>query len=404
MAANQSLALAAPDKLRSIMRSPEIFQRFAEVLGQHNASAYISSVLLAVSGNDQLQQCQVSSIITAAMRAATLRLSCDPALKQAHLVPFKGRAVLVVGYKGFYDMAQRTGKYRVLNNYRVFEGQTVVEDQLRGTIEIQGHRASDTVIGYGFYFEMLNGLKKVLYMTNEEIEAHGKKYSKTYNLPTSLWKTNFEAMAQKTVTRLCLSRYGYLDPNDILALSAVDEVEAVDGEYAEIEQPRRSINQNLRELGFEEEPTPEHEHEINADPETGEIIEPEYADEDEFREGEEPVKSKLPPLRYQPEQLRSRIAETAKTITTPLTNGKKGLVATTLEACLSQNTDPKAARKQLMVYLIGKDSLDKASDAEVMALYRWLSPTKNEASGEWLANPMAEREAVAAYQQIIENK
>lgn len=271
MATNQSMALAAPDKLRSIMRSPETFSRFAEILGQHNASAYITSVVLAVANSEQLQQCSIPSIVTAAARAATLRLSCDPSLKQAHLVPFKGKATLVVGHKGYFDMAQRTGKYRVLNDFRVFDGQEVVEDQLRGTIEIQGHRASDNVIGYGFYFEMLNGLKKVLYMTNGEIEAHGKKYSKTWNYPTSLWHTNFEAMARKTVTRLCLSRYGYLDPNDVLALSAVDDTEAVEGEYAEIEQPRRSINQNLRELGFPEEP--EREHHINADPLTGEIIE-----------------------------------------------------------------------------------------------------------------------------------
>ena len=175
MASNQSMALAAPDKLRKIMRSPETFSRFAEILGQHNASAYITSVVLAVANNDQLQQCSIASIITAAARAATLRLSCDPSLKQAHMVPFKGKATLVVGHKGYFDMAQRTGKYRVLNDFRVFEGQDVVEDQLRGTIEITGQRASDTVIGYGFYFEMLNGTTKAMTTTSADIYARRPK-------------------------------------------------------------------------------------------------------------------------------------------------------------------------------------------------------------------------------------
>jgi recombination protein RecT len=289
MAENNALALPGKEKLNAIMRAPETLSRFVEVLGERNASAYVTSVLLAVANNDDLQKCSPASIITSAMRAATLRLSCDPMTKQAHLVPFKtkikGRdgkpdtwgttATLVVGYKGYYDMANRTNRYRVLNDFKVYEGQEIVEDQLRGSIEIVGHRTSETVIGYGFYFEMTNGLKKVLYMTVEEIKAHGAAYSKTFQYDSSMWKKDFPAMARKTVIRLCLSRYGYLDPTDAANLSAIDDRELDDNDLMQIQappRPRRSYSQTMRELGFDDEPEPTRR--ANVDMQTGELLEP----------------------------------------------------------------------------------------------------------------------------------
>jgi recombination protein RecT len=294
MAENNALALQGKEKLNAIMRAPDTLSRFVEVLGERNASAYVTSVLLAVANNDDLQKCSPASIITSAMRAATLRLSCDPMTKQAHLVPFKtkikGRdgkpdtwgttATLVVGYKGYYDMANRTNRYRVLNDFKVYEGQEIVEDQLRGTIEIVGHRTSETVIGYGFYFEMTNGLKKVLYMTVEEIKAHGAAYSKTFQYDSSMWKKDFPAMARKTVIRLCLSRYGYLDPTDAANLSAIDDRELDDNDLMQIQAPPRrrgSYSQNMRDLGFEPDET-ETSHRANVDTSTGEIIDAELGE------------------------------------------------------------------------------------------------------------------------------
>jgi recombination protein RecT len=298
MAENTALALQGKEKLNAIMRAPDTLSRFVEVLGERNASAYVTSVLLAVANNDDLQKCSPASIITSAMRAATLRLSCDPMTKQAHLVPFKTKikgkdgkpdtwgttATLVVGYKGYYDMANRTNRYTVLNDFKVYEGQEIVEDQLRGTIEIKGYRTSETVIGYGFYFEMKNGLKKVLYMTVDEIKAHGAAYSKTFQYDSSMWKKDFPAMARKTVIRLCLSRYGYLDPTDAANLSKIDEAELDDNELMQIQAPprqRRSYSQNMRDLGFEpdEDPQPR----ANVDTSTGEIID---ADPGDFRDTE----------------------------------------------------------------------------------------------------------------------
>jgi recombination protein RecT len=250
--------------IQEYARSGEIMSRFVEVLGQYNAPAYVSSVLIAVSNSDKLQQCSPQSIITSAMRAATLRLSCDPATKQAHLVPFwdnktkKNKATLIIGYKGFYDMAMRTGRYRFINTPRIYEGMTVEEDVLTGMHKITGHRTSDTVIGYMLYFQMLNGFEKSVYMTVEELTAHAERYSKTYQYEGTFWHSDFDKMCVKTLIRLGLSRWGYFDPNDALAITATETPDE-DGNLPDPVQiehkPRqqRSVQQNMKDLGFDTE-------------------------------------------------------------------------------------------------------------------------------------------------------
>ncbi len=206
-------------------RSDEMVQRFSEIVGNsRNAMAYISSVLIAVAANNKLQECSPQSIMVSAMRAATLRLSCDPSLGQAHLVPFKDKATLVVGYKGLKDMAIRTGRYRYLNVATVFEGQEVVEDQLKGIHSIEGLRnPGSKPIGYMLYFELMDGYSKTFYMTVDEIMDHGKKYSKSFSFSDSPWKTHTEAMMKKTVLRLGLTKWGYFDPIDAMALRTNDD-------------------------------------------------------------------------------------------------------------------------------------------------------------------------------------
>lgn len=199
--------------IKKYAMSPEVVERFRDVSGP-NAMAYISSALLAVSNSRQLQECTPVSIMSSALRAATLRLSCDPSTGQAYLIPFKNQCTLIVGYKGLKDMALRTGKYRHLNVGRVYNGEQVLEDRLKGIHSIVGSKIDDTVIGYILYFELLTGYSKTFYMTVEELQDHALEYSKGIGRDDSLWKTNFDAMAKKTLVRLGLAKWGYLDPYD----------------------------------------------------------------------------------------------------------------------------------------------------------------------------------------------
>lgn len=232
--------------------------RFAEVVGTREAGAYISSVLIAVAESDALQQCSLPSIYSAALRAATLRLTVEPSIGQAYLVPFKGKATLIVGYKGLHDMAVRTGKYRYINVGPVYEGEEAVEDRISGFHRLEGSKTSNKVIGYLAAFEMRDGYGHTLYMTKDEIHEHAQKYSKSYDNPKSGWKTDTAKMERKTVLRLLLRRWGYLDPSDAAALDAAEsDNDFIEGEIIEEQpeqppedKPRRTEEQLLHEMGF----------------------------------------------------------------------------------------------------------------------------------------------------------
>lgn len=238
--------------------------RFAEIVGERNTGAYISSVLIAVKESTALQQCSMDSIYVSALRAATLRLSVDQSTGQAYIVPFKGKATLVVGYKGLYDMAVRTGKYRYINVGPIYEGQTVEENQITGfhSITRTGTLNKNNIIGWIGAFEMINGFGKTMYMTVQEIHEHAKEYSKSYTDPRSPWTKETRKMERKTVLRLMIRRWGYLDPADVQQLEEIEkEPEAVDADFAdyipeydekaeEAEKETRTREQNLKDLGF----------------------------------------------------------------------------------------------------------------------------------------------------------
>lgn len=252
-------------------RSPEIIERFAEIVGKHNAGGYVQSAILAVANNEALQKCTPQSIFSSALRAATVQLLCEPSLGQAYLVPFKDKATFIIGYKGLYQLALRTGKYRFINVGPIYEGELVFEDRMTGEITLNGGRTSNTVIGYLASFQLTSGFSKSLYMTLDEIHAHADKYSKSVNYASSPWKTNRVEMERKTVLRLLLSRYGYIDPKDALAISEDPEAnEALpeDEEVTIIDGDSRTLNQVVEDLGFESDDEPEFEDEAEDKSET----------------------------------------------------------------------------------------------------------------------------------------
>lgn len=246
--------------IKEYMRQDSIVQSFRDVLGENNANAYITSVLIAVANSDALQNCEPASILTSAMRAATMRLSVDPGTGEAYLVPFKGKCTLIVGYKGIRQMALRTGQYRYLNVSPIYEGEEITEDRMTGMHSLSGGKKSKTVIGWLLYFELISGFRKSFYMTIEDIHDHARKYSKAYTRDDSPWKTERSKMERKTVLRLGLSLWGYFDPHDAMMLKKVEETpegEVVDAEMEDYEEPEPSEpepikgeQQLMAELGF----------------------------------------------------------------------------------------------------------------------------------------------------------
>ncbi len=235
---------------------PEIKARFAKVLGQ-KAEQFIVS-LQSVLNSTTLRECQdFDSVFGAAMTAAALDLPINSNLGFAYIVPYVKKvyseedkkwvnlpavAQLQIGYKGFIQLAQRSGLFKTINVSMVKQGELISYDRKTGYLEFDWKtmgREKLSDIGCVAYFELLNGFEKSLFMTKEELLVHGGKYSQSYktdkskNSNSSLWSTNFEAMAQKTCIKLLLSKYAPLSTS---MQTAVDRDQAViKGEQEEIE-------------------------------------------------------------------------------------------------------------------------------------------------------------------------
>ena len=200
--------------LQQLLNSAGIKRRFEELLDS-SAPSFISSILTIVKSNSKLQDCSPNSILAAAGIAAALKLPINPSLGFAYIVPYKQQAQFQLGFKGFIQLAMRSGQYRTLNAGAVCAGQIADIDFVTGEI-IRGEKISDDIVGYVAYLELINGFSKSLYMTVEELLAHAEKFSVSYAYDlrsgkrTSVWSTNFAAMAKKTVLKRLLSTYGII--------------------------------------------------------------------------------------------------------------------------------------------------------------------------------------------------
>lgn len=236
--AEKSTALTPVDLLKQHLNSDSVQIQFKNAL-RDNAGPFIASIIDLYGSDTNLQACSANAVIMEALKAATLKLPINKQLGFAWIVPYKdkgGKPVpqFQLGYKGYIQLAMRTGQYKYLNAGIVFEGCTVKTNVLTGETTIKGEPKNEKPLGYFAHMELLNGFTKTVYMTKEKVTAHAKKYSKSYGNKGSAWTTDFDAMATKTVVRRLLSKYGILSVEMQTALlsDVEDEVEAQHGEYA----------------------------------------------------------------------------------------------------------------------------------------------------------------------------
>lgn len=225
--------------IRSFTEDDQVKKRFANAL-QKNPSAYLASIISLVSSSTNFDGVDPNTIMMGAMQAATLDLPINPNLGFAYIIPYSGKAQFQIGVKGITQLALRTGMYQTINTTEVYEGELISRNRLTGEIIIDGDKkSSDKIIGYVAYFKLNNGFEKSFYMSIDELEAHGKRYSKSYNNPSGPWKTNKHAMMLKTPLKLLLSKYGILSvqmQQAMVADQAVvteDEDGAVSYEYVD---------------------------------------------------------------------------------------------------------------------------------------------------------------------------
>ena len=257
--------------LQAYIRSGAVQQVIGESIGGDNAGNFTTSLLSVVNTNPVLQDCPPESVIKAAITAASMKLPIDPNLGFAYIIPYNNKiktketrtkpdgstyevtvetwqnvAQFQLGYKGFIQLAQRSGQFKRINSSDVREGEYLGTDRRSGEIEFDfiqddKERNAKPVIGYLGYFRLNNGFEKELYMTVEELQAHAKRYSKNYaKYGTGLWKDQFDVMAKKTVLKLLISKYGALSTSLQQAIRA--DQASIDGDgYNYVDNEKESI-------------------------------------------------------------------------------------------------------------------------------------------------------------------
>nr|DAF11947.1 MAG TPA: RecT protein [Caudoviricetes sp.] len=193
--------------LGELMHSPAVVGKLNEVWNSPQmANSFMSSVISVANGNPQLRNAEPMSIIGAAMVAATMQLQVIPTLGQCYIIPYGKKAQFQVGYLGLLQLCQRSGQFKKILAAPVHEGEYVSGDEFdEEYVFDKKQKKSDKVIGYMAKFELLNGFTKVAYWDIDKVKAHATKFSQAFRAGfNSPWKSDFDAMAQKTVLKSIL--------------------------------------------------------------------------------------------------------------------------------------------------------------------------------------------------------
>lgn len=239
--AEQTTAIAPLKQFNQFLANPRTQDYLTTVLAEKKAS-FVNNLTALVSNNAALQVCKPETLMFASLKATALDLPLDQNLGFAYVLPYKDNkngvtlAQFQMGYKGFVQLALRSGQFKTLNSTEVREGELVSEDFVTGepTFRKAENRETLPVIGYVAYFKLLNGFEKYLYMTAAEMKAHALRFSQTYKKGYGLWadKDMFDAMAKKTVLKLLLSKYAPLSVEMQTAITA-DQAVLQDPDKAE---------------------------------------------------------------------------------------------------------------------------------------------------------------------------
>lgn len=247
--------------ISALMSSIDVKERFEKMLGK-KAAGFMSSVITVTNNNSLLAKADPTSILSAASMAASLDLPINPNLGFAYIVPYKGQAQFQIGWRGFVQLAQRSGLYKRALVTHVYEGE-IQFDRYTETFK-RGEKLSDAIVGYYAMFELLNGFTKIMYVTKDEILAHAMRYSPSFK--NGPWQTEFDKMAKKTVIKSLLKDWGPMSIEMQMAIESDDTqiIEKEDGTREFVHEVEvESFSQDVDE-------TPEQEREV--DPDTGELI------------------------------------------------------------------------------------------------------------------------------------
>ena len=209
--------------LSAYLTQDAVKNQINSIIGGNDGQRFITAIVSAVNTNPALKECTNQSILSGALLGESLKLSPSPQLGQYYLVPFNNtkegikEAQFQLGYKGYIQLAIRSGMYKKINVLAIKEGELEYFDPLNEEIKvnlIQDFEAREKAetIGYYAMFEYTNGFRKAIYWSKAQMEAHAITYSKGYKAKKgyTFWEKNFDAMAYKTMLRQLISKWGVM--------------------------------------------------------------------------------------------------------------------------------------------------------------------------------------------------
>ena len=240
-------------------------KKINEMVGGKDGQQFVTAIISAVSTNPQLAECENSSIVSAALLGQALKLSPSPQLGQYYIVPFNNSdkgckvAQFQLGYKGYIQLAIRSGQYKKINVLAIKEGELIEYDPLNEEIKVnliddEELREQAETIGYYAMFEYMNGFRKTIYWTKQKMEAHALKYSKGYKAKKgyTFWEKDFDGMAYKTMLRQLISKWGIMSVDMQTAMEKDMAVIKENGDYEYIDNNSNEIDVVSNEKSNEE--------------------------------------------------------------------------------------------------------------------------------------------------------
>lgn len=266
MSISNSLTTQKKSTFSVFMASDAVKQKINQMMSSKEGGKFITSLISLVANNPAIAKCDHSTILASALLGESLKLSASPQLGQFYIVPFNDTknnrtvAQFQLGYKGYIQLAIRSGYYKKLNVLAIKEGELKQYNPLDETLEVNlieddEIREQTPTIGYYAMFEYQNGFTKTLYWSKAKMQAHAQKYSQSYRKDLknktswSYWAKDFDGMAFKTMLRQLISKWGLMSidfqtaiTNDMAVITEQGQPQFVDNqediiEATPIEQP-----------------------------------------------------------------------------------------------------------------------------------------------------------------------
>lgn len=259
------------EKELKIVIEDDNIQKRIQNLFKERAPQFTASLLAVANSNPTVAKCEPLTVINAAFTAASLDLPINNNLGFAAIVPYWDsysktfKAQFQIMWKGFIQLAQRSGQYKTISVVPVYDGQLIETNPLKGFVWNWDVEQKGEPVGYAAYFELLNGFEKTLYMTVKQVRDHGEKYSQSFRkdlkekTKKSLWSTDFDSMALKTVLKQLISKFGPMSTSMEKALQTDQAVvtdketvvyidNGVDDELASEEEVDKIVAANIKEM------------------------------------------------------------------------------------------------------------------------------------------------------------